>query len=133
MTESQKTAVLRTMIGEKPSTRKREDAETLSAYLMIAGAKILERLYPYVDDYSTLPGGKVYDEDGELMEENPYPVPAKYETLQLKIAAYLLNKRGAEGEVQHIENGVHRNYGDADIPEAMLSGIAPFVGVPKGR
>lgn len=131
MTEAQKLTTLRVMIGETSKTRRPEEDDTLTAYLTLAGAKILERLYPYVDDYTSLPGGKVYDAEGEVIEVIPYPVPAKYELLQLKIAAYMLNKRGAEGEVQHIENGVHRNYGDADIPEAMLSGIAPFVGVPK--
>lgn len=131
MTESQKLTTLRTMIGETSKTRNGEEDDTLTAYLALAGGKILERLYPFVEDYSELPGGKVYDADGNVTEVIPYPVPAKYELLQLKIAAYMLNKRGAEGEVQHIENGVHRNYGDADIPEAMLSGLAPFVGIPK--
>lgn len=131
MTESQKLVLLRVMIGEGPKTRHPEEDSTLSAYLTLAGAKILERLYPFADDYTWLPGGRTYNDKGELVSTNPYPVPMKHEQLQLKIAAYLLNKRGAEGEVQHIENGVHRNYGDADIPEAMLSGLAPFVGFPK--
>lgn len=104
---------LRVLIGENSRTKHPEDAETLSIYLEMAGDKILERLYPYREDRDGL------------------EIPSRYQMLQLKIAAYLLNKRGAEGEVQHIENGVHRNYGDADIPEAMLSSIAPFIGIPK--
>lgn len=131
MTEDQKLNMLRVMIGETSKTKHPEEDNTLSAYLMLAGAKVLERLFPYVEDYTELPGGKVYDENGEVVQVNPYPVPEKYELIQLKIATYMLNKRGAEGEIQHIENGIHRNYGDADIPEALLSGIAPFVGVPK--
>ena len=111
-TESEKISRLRVMIGENSRTAHPEDDETLIVYLDMAGDKILERLYPYRDD------------------RREYEIPEKYEMLQLKIATYLLNKRGAEGEVQHIENGVHRNYGDADIPEAMLSSVAPFIGIP---
>lgn len=131
MTEDRKLSMLRVLIGETAKSRRTEDDETLSAYLDLAGAKILERLYPFADDYTELPGGKTLDSEGNVIDTNPFPVPDKYATIQLKIAAYLLNKRGAEGEVQHIENGVHRNYGDADVPEALLSGIAPFVGIPK--
>jgi hypothetical protein len=49
--------------------------------------------------------------------------------LQCEIAAYLLNKRGAEGQTSHTENGITRNYGGADVPESMLSSIIPRVGV----
>ena len=105
MTTGKKIEKLRVLIGD---SKRREDFETLSVYLEMAGAKILERLYPYRDNWDDL------------------EVPDKYSMLQLKIATYMLNKRGAEGQVQHIENGVHRNYGDADIPENMLSDLTPF-------
>ena len=131
MTEDQKISALRVMLGENSRTRRPEEEAVLTTYLDMAAAKILERLYPFVEDYTTLPGGREYDAEGNVVKENPYPVPAKYHQMQIKIAVYLLNKRGAEGEVQHIENGTHRNYGDADIPEAMLDGMAPFVGFPK--
>ena len=112
MDRTQKIDMLRIFIGETEYTKQKEESAVLAAYLDLAGAKILERLYPYKEDYEEL------------------EIPSKYNMLQLKIAAYLLNKRGAEGEVQHIENGVHRNYGDADIPEAMLASVAPFIGIP---
>lgn len=122
MTYEQKVAMLRVLIGETEKTKRPEPEEVLSVYLDQAADKILDRLYPF-RDY------------GELAAKSPEgdPLPEKYHMLQLKIAAYLLNKRGAEGEVQHIENGVHRNYGDADVPEAMLSGIAPYIGIPQAR
>lgn len=110
MTEEKKREMLRTLIDDSSY---KEDFQTMSVYLDMAGAKILERLYPYKESWDGL------------------EVPDKYAMLQLKIAAYMLNKRGAEGQIQHIENGVHRNYGDADVPESMLSSIAPFVGVPQ--
>lgn len=112
MTFAHKVDALRVLIGETEKTRKKEDTGVLTAYLHLAGDKVLERMYPFKRSYEGL------------------EVPDKYVSIQLKIAAYMLNKRGAEGEVQHIENGVHRNYGDADVPEGMLSGIPPFVGFP---
>ena len=110
MTDGKKQEMLRILIDD---SKAKEDPYTLSVYLDMAGAKILERMYPYKENWDGL------------------EVPDKYAMLQLKIAAYMLNKRGAEGQVQHIENGVHRNYGDADVPESMLSSVAPFVGIPK--
>ena len=110
MTQGQKLERLRVLIDD--SSYKDED-DTLSVYLDMAGAKIMERLYPFRENWDNL------------------QVPDKYAMLQLKIAAYMLNKRGAEGQIQHIENGVHRNYGDADVPESMLSSVAPFIGIPK--
>lgn len=110
MTQEQKTEKLRILIDDSSD---KEDSGTLSVYLDMAGAKILERMYPFRESWDNL------------------QVPDKYAMLQLKIAAYMLNKRGAEGQVQHIENGVHRNYGDADVPESMLASVAPFVGIPK--
>ena len=80
----------------------------LEIYLELAAQKILNRMYPYKEDYEGL------------------EVPAKYDSVQLKIANYMLNKRGAEGQIQHIENGIHRNYGSADIPDGMLQEIVPF-------
>ena len=58
-------------------------------------------------------------------------VPEQYEHLQIDGAVYLLNKRGAEGEVTHNENGVSRTYQNADLPESMLNEIAPMCGVAK--
>lgn len=120
MTQEKKIEVLRTLIGD---FQQKEDPDVLSVYLDMAGAKILERLYPFREP-------EIVDGE-EVWPEKWNKVPAKYEMLQLKIANYLWNKIGAEGQIQHIENGIHRNYGDADVPESMLSSIAPFVGVPK--
>lgn len=105
MTDTEKIEKLRVLIGDSSA---KEDPLALSVYLDMAGAKILERLYPYRENWDDL------------------QVPGKYSMLQLKISCYLWNKRGAEGQIQHIENGIHRNYGDADIPENMLSDLVPF-------
>lgn len=69
---------------------------------------VLQRAYPY---------------------ENVSKVPMKYDAVHVEIAAYMINKRGAEGEVSHSENGVSRTYEDGDIPPSLLRAITPVVGV----
>lgn len=107
MTKEEMTVMLADMVGD-------DDSLVLSTYLNAAGEAIINRVYPYAKD------------DEELT------VPRKYHGLQVEIAAYMINKRGAEGQIQHIENGIHRNYGSADIPDDMLSRIVPYVGVIDG-
>lgn len=84
------------------------EGDILGIYLDIAGDKILNRMYPYKESYEGI------------------DVPDRYVMIQLNIAVYLLNKRGAEGEIQHIENGIHRNYGSADVPDGMLKDVVPY-------
>ena len=105
MTQAEKLTLLKAMVGES------DTEEVLLAYLDIAGAKIINRAYPY---------------DHELTE-----VPTRYDFLQCEIAAYLLNKRGAEGQTSHSENGISRSYESADVPESLLGAVAPFCGVMR--
>ena len=102
MTAEGKVDILRKMMDEA------EDEGVLSAYLEMAGQKILNRMYPFKESYDGL------------------TVPDRYAMIQVNIAVYLLNKRGAEGEIQHIENGIHRNYGSSDVPDAMLKDVVPY-------
>lgn len=83
--------------------------ELLLTLLQISGQKILDRAFPY---------------HPEIVE-----VPLRYEPKQLEIAVYLYNKRGAEGQISHSENGISRTYESADVPESLMRGIVPFVGV----
>lgn len=92
-----------------------DDDSVLLSFLNHAGAAILGRMYPYMTDD----------------EYENRKIPKRYEQKQIEIAAYLLNKRGADGETQHIENGIHRNYETADIPPSMLRGITPCVEIPR--
>lgn len=101
MTEEEKAKTLQTMTGES-------NTDVLSVYLHLAKNAILERAYPY----------KTVD-----------TVPEKYEMLQIEIASYLINKRGAEGETSHSENGVSRSYESGDIPASLLRRIVPMAGV----
>ena len=103
MTHEEKLKLLKAMVGES------DTEEVLLAYLNIAGSKILNRAYPYGTEETE--------------------VPRRYEFLQCEIAAYLLNKRGAEGQTGHSENGISRSYESADVPESMLGAVTPCVGV----
>lgn len=103
MTNDEKLAALKAMVGSSDSD------EVLSAYLKLAGGKIIAKAFPYRNDVTE--------------------VPVQYGYLQVEIAAYMLNKRGAEGQTSHSENGISRTYEDADIPSSMLKAITPYCGV----
>ena len=98
MTTAEKTTMLEHITGETDST-------VLSTYLSLAEGIIIRKAYPF----------------GDGTEE----MPDKYGRTQVEIAAYLLNKRGAEGETVHQENGVIRHYEDGDIPPTLLRRILP--------
>ena len=85
------------------------DDEVLSAYLDDAADIIMKRAYPFGTELTEL--------------------PEKYDHIQVDIAAFLINKRGAEGEKYHSENGVTRTYEDGDVPPAILRRIVPEAGV----
>ena len=105
MTQAEKLTLLKAMVGES------DTEEVLLAYLNIAGRKILNRAYPFGTEETA--------------------VPSRYDFLQCEIAAYLLNKRGAEGQVSHGENGISRTYESADVPESLLGAVTPCVGVVR--
>lgn len=105
MTDDEKLSMVKTM-SEGVDTD-----ETLLTYLKIAEKKILNGLYPFGGENKT--------------------IPEKYEIMQCEIAVYLLNKRGAEGQTIHTENGISRNYESGDIAETLLAQITPVVGVMK--
>lgn len=94
--------------GEIDKTDTSKD-DFLLFLLDLAGNKLLERLYPF---------------DGTKTE-----VPERYRFKQIEIALFLYNKQGAEGETSHSENGMSRSYENADIPDSLMQGVTPFVGV----
>ena len=104
MTNEEKITLVSAMSGES-------DCDAVSAYLTMAGQKILALAYPF---------------DHTVTE-----VPAQYEHVQIDAAVYLLNKRGGEGETAHSENGISRTYENADLPASMLRCIVPMCGVVK--
>lgn len=83
------------------------DEDVLLTCLDMAAAEIIN----YRDPYGT----------HELTE-----VEERYVPNQLQIAVYLYNKRGAEGQTAHNENGVNRSYESGGVPKSLLKGIVPF-------
>lgn len=104
MTEDVMKARLSALTGET-------DDDILLTFLDIAAEKVLTKCYPY------------------RREGEEKSVPSRYQGAQLEIAVYLLNKRGAEGETTHNENGINRAYESASVPDSMLKGIIPFAAV----
>lgn len=101
MDDSAKLTLLKNMVDET-------NDDVLSAYLTLAGKKIIAKAYPYDPTQTT--------------------VPVQYEYLQLEIAAFMINKRGAEGQITHSENGIQRQYESGDVPASMLKTITPYCG-----
>lgn len=102
MLESEQIEMVKSMTGETSDG-------VVFAYLNIAGNKICRKAYPF---------------DPTVTE-----VPEQYSLLQVEIAVYLLNKRGAEGQTGHTENGISRSYESGDVPASMLRQVVPMAGV----
>ena len=102
MNDQEKLNMLKNMVGTS------DPDGVLSTYLTLAGKKIIAKAYPFDSSVSD--------------------VPEQYDTLQVEIAAYMLNKRGAEGQVTHTENGIQRQYENGDVPSSMLKTVTPFCG-----
>lgn len=91
MTQEEKLTALKAIVGSS------DPDEVLSTYLTLAGRKVLAKAYPYQNDATEVPG---------------HSTP----TSKWEIAAYMLNKRGAEGQTSHSENGVSRSYENGVSP-----------------
>lgn len=99
MAESAIREKLKALVDERDNT-------VLDTFLDIAKDRVLLKLYPF-DSTKTM-------------------VPARYISTQLQIAAYLINKRGAEGELIHDENGIRRTYEKAYVPPSLLDAVVPY-------
>lgn len=99
MTREQKIEVINTM------TDKLYDENMIVVYMDSAEAIIMQKAYPFGNA--------------------PAVMPMQYDRTHIDVAVYLLNKRGAEGETTHTENGVSRTYESSDVPQSMLRGIIP--------
>lgn len=62
---------------------------------------------------------------------NSDKVEKKYLTTQIAIAIELYNKRGAEGQGSHTENGISRVYASGDISHHLIRKITPIVKTPS--
>ena len=80
-------------------------------YLGTAKQAIIARRWPYDEN-------KTWDD-----------VPETYHLLACDIAAYLINRRGSEGELSHSESGTQRTYDSSGIPDSYLRCVVPAVGM----
>lgn len=103
MTIDEKIAMVRNMANDNSVNE-----AVATSYLTLAANKILQRAYPFKDASSL-------------------SVPAKYDVLQCELAVRLLHRRGIEGEVGNIDNGIHRTF-DSVNDEDLLSEVIQVVG-----
>lgn len=104
MTNEEKLAKLRLMLDEGDDT---SDA-IANAYLEAAEKAVINIAFPYGNGTEVM--------------------PEKYEYEQIEIAAYMLNKRGAEGETAHTEGGTNRTFETGDIPISLRARITAYAG-----
>ena len=104
MTQAEKIAMVQTLVEDDPGATD----TVVPVYLTLALNTMLERLYPFD---STKDSGDV---------------PVRYDTLQCELAARYYLRRGGQGEINHEENGVNRQYASVD-DEDILRRLTPFV------
>ena len=103
MTDAEKIIMVKAMTDETDET-------LISAFLSMAS----DAIYNYVDVSRT---------------RNKDEIIAPYGGVQCRIASAWINKRGADGETGHHENGIIRTYESADIPKSILQELMPICGV----
>ena len=106
MTNAEKIAMVKVLVE---SDAEATDA-VVSAYLSLAINAMVERLYPF-------------DSNKDEMD-----VPVRYDMIQCELAARYFLRRGGQGEINHEENGVNRQYGSVD-DEDILKRLTPFAKV----
>lgn len=106
MTNAEKTAMVKALVEDDASATD----SVVAVYLTLSAHKVLERLYPF--------------DTGKTESD----IPVRYEPLQCELAARLFLRRGSEGETNHEENGVNRNYATVDDDD-ILCRLTPFVKV----
>lgn len=105
MTDDEILQAVKTLTGSANETE-------LNVYISLAESSVIGRLFPFNQNATWA------------------DVPEKHHMRTCEIAAYLYNKRGAEGEVSHSESGVSRTYESASVPASMFAGMVPFAGIP---
>lgn len=106
MTNAEKIAMVKVLVESDPEATD----EVVSAYLSLALSAMIERLFPYDSN------------------RNEADVPVRYDMTQCELAARYFLRRGGQGEINHEENGVNRQYGTVD-DEDILKRLTPFAKV----
>lgn len=106
MTDAEKIAMVRVQVENDPNATD----EIIAVYLQLACGAMLKRLYPLHP------------------EKTVEDIPACYETDQCELAARYFLRRGGQGEINHEENGVNRQYASVDDAD-ILNRLTPFAKV----
>ncbi len=106
MTNAEKVTMVQTLVESDSEAT----ASVVSVYLTLACNTMLERLFPY--DSSKDAGD----------------IPIRYDTIQCELAARYFLRRGGQGEINHEENGVNRQYASVD-DEDILKRLTTFAKV----
>ena len=64
---------------------------------------------------------------------NSDKVEPQYLSTQIAIAVEIYNKRGAEGQISHGENGISRGYEESNISKSLLAEITPIIKTPFSK
>lgn len=89
----------------------------ITTYLKIAGAKILDKCYPFKDTTEL-------NEDGTLK----YAIPTKYDHIHTELTSRYIFRRGFEGQRSSTENGVTRTFASVDDRD-LLDQVMQIVGI----
>ena len=106
MTDAEKIARVRILVENDPVATD----DVVAVYLSSAQSAMLERLFPLHPD--------------KTVED----IPARYDTIQCELAARYFLRRGGQGEINHEENGVNRQYGSVDDAD-ILDKLTPYARV----
>ena len=106
MTETEKKTMVKTLVENDADATD----DVVAVYLTLARNTMLERLFPY----------DTTKDSGDM--------PTRYDTLQCELAARYYLRRGGQGEINHEENGVNRQYASVD-DEDILKRLTPFAKV----
>lgn len=110
MTETEKLAMLKTLLGVDISDKSEKDR--LDTLLKLAQKEIMSWRYSNKSDM-------------------PDKLPEEYETTQIYAVVAGFSMLGAENQTSHSENGISRVFRHADMVHYIRSNVIPFVGVPE--
>ena len=106
MTDAQKIARVKVLVENDPLATD----EVVAVYLDSARSAMLERLFPLHPD-------KTVDD-----------IPERYDAIQCELGSRYFLRRGGQGELNHEENGVNRQWASVDDSD-LLDKLTPFAKV----